>query len=144
MGGLLAVGSGSVNPPRMIVIRYQGTNQWENAVGLVGKGITFDTGGISLKRAPGMESMFSDMAGAAAVLAVMDALGHLRPKVNVVMLIPAAENMPKKGMLINQAISLLPSVEERSKSSILMRRDGSFWEMRLPMPGSGAHSGSLT
>ncbi|WP_339254383.1 leucyl aminopeptidase [Paenibacillus sp. FSL P2-0136] len=94
MGGLLAVGSGSVNPPRMIVIRYQGTNQWENAVGLVGKGITFDTGGISLKRAPGMESMFSDMAGAAAVLAVMDALGHLRPKVNVVMLIPAAENMP--------------------------------------------------
>lgn len=94
MGGLLAVGSGSVNAPRMIVIRYQGTNQWENAVGIVGKGITFDTGGISLKRAPGMESMHSDMAGAAAVLAVMDALGHLRPKINVVMLIPAAENMP--------------------------------------------------
>lgn len=94
MGGLLAVGSGSVNPPRMIVIRYQGTNEWENAVGIVGKGVTFDTGGISLKRAPGMESMFSDMAGAAAVLAVMEALGQLRPKVNVVMLIPAAENMP--------------------------------------------------
>ncbi|WP_254075411.1 leucyl aminopeptidase [Paenibacillus tritici] len=94
MGGLLAVGNGSVNPPRMIVIRYQGTNQWENAVGIVGKGITFDTGGISLKRAAGMESMFSDMGGAAAVLGVMDALGHLRPQVNVVMLIPAAENMP--------------------------------------------------
>lgn len=61
MGGLLAVGKGSVNPPRMIVIRYQGTGHWDNVVGLVGKGITFDTGGISLKRAPGMEELISDM-----------------------------------------------------------------------------------
>lgn len=94
MGGLQAVGKGSVNPPRMIAIRYQGTNQWENVVGIVGKGITFDTGGISLKRAPGMEDMISDMGGAAAVLGVMEALGRLRPRINVVMLIPSAENMP--------------------------------------------------
>lgn len=94
MGGLLAVGKGSVNPPRMIAIRYQGTGSWEDAVGIVGKGITFDTGGISLKRAPGMEDMISDMGGAAAVLGVMEALGRLRPRINVVMLIPAAENMP--------------------------------------------------
>jgi leucyl aminopeptidase len=93
MGGLLAVGKGSINPPRMIVIRYQGTGQWENAIGLVGKGITFDTGGVSLKRAPGMEDMISDMGGAAAVLGVMEALGRLRPKINVVMVIPSAENM---------------------------------------------------
>lgn len=94
MGGLLAVGQGSIHPPRMIVIRYQGTNQWENVLGLVGKGITFDTGGISLKRVPGMEDMISDMGGAAAVLGVMEALGRLRPKINVVMVIPSAENMP--------------------------------------------------
>ncbi|AIQ67509.1 leucyl aminopeptidase [Paenibacillus graminis] len=94
MGGLQAVGKGSVHPPRMIVIRYQGTSQWENVTAIVGKGITFDTGGISLKRAPGMEDMISDMGGAAAVLGVMEALGTLRPQINVVMLIPSAENMP--------------------------------------------------
>lgn len=94
MGGLLAVGKGSVNPPRMIVIRYQGTGHWDNVVGLVGKGVTFDTGGISLKRAPGMEALISDMGGAAAVLGVMEALGRLRPRINVIMVIPAAENMP--------------------------------------------------
>ncbi|WP_252863461.1 leucyl aminopeptidase [Paenibacillus riograndensis] len=94
MGGLLAVGKGSVHPPRMIVVRYQGTSQWENVTAIVGKGITFDSGGISLKRAPGMENMISDMGGAAAVLGVMEALGTLRPRINVVMLIPSAENMP--------------------------------------------------
>lgn len=94
MGGLLAVGKGSINPPRMIVIRYQGTGDWDNVIGIVGKGITFDTGGISLKRALGMEDMISDMGGAATVLGVMEALGRLRPQINVVMVIPSAENMP--------------------------------------------------
>ncbi|GGF81748.1 hypothetical protein GCM10010912_28570 [Paenibacillus albidus] len=94
MGGLTAVGKGSANPSRMIVIRYQGTEQWDNVTGLVGKGITFDTGGISLKRAAGMENMISDMSGAAAVLGVMEALGRLRPQLNVLMVIPSAENMP--------------------------------------------------
>lgn len=94
MGGLLAVGKGSTNPPRMIVIRYQGTGHWDNVVGLVGKGITFDTGGISLKRAAGMEDLISDMGGSATVLGVMEALGRLRPRINVVMVIPSAENMP--------------------------------------------------
>lgn len=94
MGGLLAVGKGSANPPRMIVIKYQGTESWDRVIGLVGKGITFDTGGISLKRAAGMEEMISDMGGAATVLGVMEALGRIRPKVNVVMVIPSAENMP--------------------------------------------------
>lgn len=94
MGGLLAVGKGSVNPPRMIVIKYRGTDHWDHVIGLVGKGITFDTGGISLKKAAGMEEMISDMGGAATVLGVMEALGRLRPKLNVVMVIPSAENMP--------------------------------------------------
>ncbi|MCJ8013315.1 leucyl aminopeptidase [Paenibacillus sp. KQZ6P-2] len=94
MGGLIAVGQGSVHPPRMIMIKYQGKDEWEDVIGLVGKGITFDTGGISLKRRLGMEEMISDMGGAAAVLGVMNALGTLRPAVNVVMVIPTAENMP--------------------------------------------------
>lgn len=94
MGGLLAIGKGSVNPPRMIVIKYQGTETWDHVIGLVGKGITFDTGGVSLKKAAGMEEMISDMGGAATVLGVMEALGRIRPKINVVMVIPSAENMP--------------------------------------------------
>ncbi|WP_237167810.1 leucyl aminopeptidase [Paenibacillus yonginensis] len=94
MGGLLAVGQGSVHPPRMIIIKYKGGEEWNDVTGLVGKGITFDTGGISLKRAPGMEEMISDMGGAASVLGVMEILGILRPKTNVIAVIPAAENMP--------------------------------------------------
>jgi len=94
MGGLLGVGQGSVNPPRMIVIHYTGAPDSDERWGLVGKGITFDTGGISLKRAPGMEEMISDMAGAAAVLGAMRIIGECKPPVNIVAVIPTAENMP--------------------------------------------------
>ncbi|MFB6364383.1 leucyl aminopeptidase [Paenibacillus elgii] len=95
MGGLEAVGKGSANPPRMIAVRYRGTAE-ENAdvIGLVGKGITFDTGGISLKKPEGMEEMISDMGGAAVLLGLIHALGRLKPPVNAVIVIPAAENMP--------------------------------------------------
>lgn len=93
MGGLLAVGKGSIHPPRLIVLRYQGLETWNDVIGLIGKGVTFDTGGVSLKRAPGMEDMISDMGGAATVLGVMEALGRIRPKANVVMVIPSAENV---------------------------------------------------
>ncbi|MGF9714635.1 leucyl aminopeptidase, partial [Paenibacillus naphthalenovorans] len=95
MGGLAAVGGGSANPPRMIAIRYRGTAE-ENAdvIGLVGKGITFDTGGISLKKPEGMEEMISDMGGAAVLLGLIHVLGRLRPQVHAVIVIPAAENMP--------------------------------------------------
>lgn len=94
MGGLWSIGKGSVNPPRMIVLKYQGKPEWTDAVGLVGKGITFDTGGISLKKGPGMEEMIADMGGAAAVLGVMKAIGELRPAMNVIAVIASAENMP--------------------------------------------------
>lgn len=94
MGGLLAVGQGSANPPRMIVLHYEGNPQSEDKWGLIGKGITFDTGGISLKRAAGMEEMISDMGGAAAVLGAVSVLARLKAPVNVVAVIPAAENMP--------------------------------------------------
>lgn len=94
MGGLMAVGQGSVHPPRMIALKYRGQSEWTDVLGLVGKGITFDTGGISLKKSEGMEEMISDMGGAAVLLGVMRALAQLKPQVNVLAVIPAAENMP--------------------------------------------------
>ena len=94
MGGLLGVGQGSVNPPRMIVIHYNGAPDSEEKWGLIGKGITFDTGGISLKRAAGMEEMITDMGGAASVLGAMLIVGERKPAVNIVAVIPTAENMP--------------------------------------------------
>ncbi|EFM11659.1 peptidase M17 leucyl aminopeptidase domain protein [Paenibacillus curdlanolyticus YK9] len=94
MGGLIGVGKGSVHPPRMIVLHYQGAEDSSDVWGIVGKGITFDTGGISLKRAEGMEDMIGDMGGAAAILGAMRIIGELKPRVNVVAVIAAAENMP--------------------------------------------------
>ncbi len=94
MGGLLAVGQGSVNPPRMIVIHHRGLPDSKETLGLVGKGVTFDTGGISIKKAAGMEEMISDMGGAAAIMGAMRAIGEWKPAINIVAVIPAAENMP--------------------------------------------------
>ncbi len=94
MGGLLAIGQGSANSPRMITLKYQGNPQSKEILGLIGKGVTFDTGGISLKPANGMEEMIADMGGAAAVLGAMHILGQLRPMCNCLAVIPTAENMP--------------------------------------------------
>ncbi len=94
MGALLGVAAGSSQPPRFIILRYRGRPESPQGIGLLGKGITFDSGGISLKPAQGMEEMKGDMSGAAAVIASMWALGKLRPPINVTALIPAAENMP--------------------------------------------------
>lgn len=94
MGGILGVGQGSVNPPRMIVIHYEGNPDSTEKWGLVGKGITFDTGGISLKPAANMEEMISDMGGAAAVLGALRAIAAMKLPVNVVVVVPTAENMP--------------------------------------------------
>ncbi len=94
MGGLSAVGLGSSHEPKMIALHYQGAPQSDVVYGLIGKGITFDTGGISLKKADGMEEMISDMGGAAVVLGVMHALNQLKLRLNVIAIIPAAENMP--------------------------------------------------
>ncbi len=95
MGALLGVAQGSHQPPQLIVLKYVGNpdNPSDN-LGIIGKGITFDTGGISLKSAGGMERMKGDMSGAASVIGAMQALARLRPKVNVTALAPATENMP--------------------------------------------------
>jgi leucyl aminopeptidase len=94
MGSFLAVAQGSAEPPRFIVMHYNGAAKTAAPVVLVGKGITFDSGGISLKPGAEMDEMKFDMGGAASVLGAMCAIGHLQPKVNVVALIPTCENMP--------------------------------------------------
>ncbi len=94
MGALLGVGAGSTSPPRFIILKYKGQPDSEQTLGLLGKGITFDSGGISIKPAAGMEAMKGDMSGGAAIISTMWALGKLKPAINVTALIPAAENMP--------------------------------------------------
>ena len=94
MGSFMSVAQGSREPLRFIVMRYQGAAPSVAPVVLVGKGITFDTGGISIKPAPEMDEMKFDMSGAASVLGVFKSLNLLMPAVNVVGLIPACENMP--------------------------------------------------
>jgi len=92
MGALLGVAQGSEQPPKFIVIRYKGGGSMHLA--LVGKGITFDTGGISIKPAAGMEEMKGDMSGAAAVIAAIGAIARLKPAINVTAIAPCTENMP--------------------------------------------------
>jgi leucyl aminopeptidase len=91
-GGILGVGQGSENSPRLIELTYKGGSG--PPVALTGKGITFDSGGLSIKDAKNMEWMKADMAGAASVLGAMRAIARLKPKVNVIAAIPSAENMP--------------------------------------------------
>ncbi len=96
MGALLSVAQGSVEPPRMIVIIYNPPSAKPGApvIGLIGKAVTFDTGGISIKPSEGMEKMKYDMAGGATMIAVMRTLATLKPVVKVICVVPATENMP--------------------------------------------------
>ncbi len=94
MGALLGVSQGSRNPPRMVVMKWNGGKAKDKPVAFVGKGVTFDTGGISIKPSGGMEDMKGDMGGAAAVTGLMHALAARKAKVNVIGIIGLVENMP--------------------------------------------------
>jgi leucyl aminopeptidase len=95
MGSLLGVALGSAEPPALIVLHYRpAVGGGSVHLGLVGKGVTFDTGGISIKPADGMEKMKYDMAGGAAMIGAMRAIAQLKPSIPVTALIPAVENMP--------------------------------------------------
>jgi leucyl aminopeptidase len=94
MGSFLSVTNGSAEPPRFIILKYNGAAKTQAPHVLVGKGVTFDTGGISIKPSAEMDEMKFDMGGAASVLGTFKALAALKPKLNVVGLIPACENMP--------------------------------------------------
>ena len=94
MEALLGVAKGSNQPPKLITLSYKGDERSEKALGVLGKGITFDSGGISIKSSEGMGEMKDDMAGAAAVMTALGAIAQLKPKINVTAIIPATENLP--------------------------------------------------
>jgi leucyl aminopeptidase len=113
MGAFWSVSQGSAEPPALIVLRYEPAGAKEGPVlGLVGKGITFDTGGISIKPADNMEKMKYDMAGGAAMIGAMRAIALLKPKVRVIAVVCAAENMPsgtaQKPGDVQTAMSIAP------------------------------------
>lgn len=98
MGALLGVAQGSEEPPKLIVLKYRGDpDNKDNSLGMLGKGITFDSGGLDIKSASGMATMKSDMAGGASVIGAMKAIAQLKPRLNVTAIVPATENMPGAG-----------------------------------------------
>jgi leucyl aminopeptidase len=99
MGALLGVAQGSQQPPKFIILNYKGSDSGKVDVALVGKGITFDSGGISIKPSEGMADMKGDMAGGAAVMAALSAIARLKTRINVTAIVPATENMPSGGAL---------------------------------------------
>ncbi len=94
MGSLMGVAQGSAEPAKMIVLTYSPKAQSSETIAIVGKGVTFDTGGISIKPSDGMEKMKYDMAGGATTIGAMRAIAQLKPSVNVIGIVPAVENMP--------------------------------------------------
>lgn len=137
MGLLLGVARGSAEPPRVIVIRYTAPNAPRTPVlGLVGKGITFDTGGISIKPADGMERMKDDMAGGAAVICAMRAMALLKPPISVLGVVPATENMPggralKPGDVLTSASGKTVEVINTDAEGRLILGDGLWYAQRL-------------
>jgi leucyl aminopeptidase len=99
MGAFLGVAKGSNQLPKLIILSYRGNEGSEKALGFLGKGITFDSGGISIKPSEGMADMKDDMAGAAAVMTALVAIAQLKPKINVTAIIPATENLPSGSAL---------------------------------------------
>ena len=93
MGGILGVNQGSSEPPKMVILEYSARNKKAQTILIVGKGLTFDSGGVSLKPSAGMQDMKYDMCGGAAALSAMAVIGEEKPDVNVVAIIPATDNM---------------------------------------------------
>ncbi len=137
MGLLLGVGKGSSEPPRLMVFKHEPPDAPKSPVlGLIGKGITFDTGGISIKPADGMDRMKDDMAGGAAVAAAMRAIGLLGAPIRVVGIVPAAENMPggravKPGDILTSAEGKTVEVLNTDAEGRLVLGDGLWYARKL-------------
>jgi leucyl aminopeptidase len=138
MGGLYGVGQGSDEPPALIVVQYEpdGTPVDEELWAFVGKGITFDTGGISLKHGLDMYEMKSDMAGGAAVLGAMRAIAQLKPPRRVVGIVPSAENMPsgraiKPGDIVRTLAGFTIEVVDTDAEGRLVLADGIAYAKQL-------------
>ena len=134
MGGLIAVSQGSAVEPRLIVLRYAGGGS--STLGLVGKGVTFDTGGISLKPGAGMQEMKYDMSGAAAVLEAVAAIAELGLAINLVAVTPATENMPsgsaiKPGDVITQYNGTTVEVNNTDAEGRLILADALAYAIEL-------------
>jgi leucyl aminopeptidase len=134
MGGLIAVSQGSVEEPRLIVLRYRGGDG--ATLGLVGKGVTFDTGGISLKPGAGMQEMKYDMSGAAAVLEAVAAIAELKLAIDLVAVVPATENMPsgtaiKPGDIITQYDGTTVEVNNTDAEGRLILADALAYAIEL-------------
>jgi leucyl aminopeptidase len=136
MGCFLAVSQGSAEPPRFIVLEYKGAKASEAPIVLVGKGITFDTGGISLKDPPTMDEMKFDMSGAAAVLAALTLVAELKLPLRVVGLIASAENMPgsravKPGDIVTSAAGLTVEILNTDAEGRLVLSDALHYARRF-------------
>lgn len=135
MGSLLGVAKGSAEEPKMIVLRYKGSDA-EQPYALVGKGVTFDTGGISIKPGPGMGAMKGDMAGAAAVLGAMRAIAYLKPAQHVIAVAACVENMPS-------GTALKPGDILRAMTGKTIEVDNTDAEGRLILADAVAYAESL-
>jgi leucyl aminopeptidase len=127
MGGLVAVSQGTAEEPQLIVLRYWGGG--DQTLGLVGKGVTFDSGGISIKPSAGMQEMKMDMSGASAVLETVSALAKLEIPIDVLAVIPSTENMPsgtavKPGDIITQLNGKTVEVNNTDAEGRLILADG--------------------
>jgi leucyl aminopeptidase len=137
MGLLLGVGRGSAEPSRLIVIRYEPKDVPDGPIlGLVGKGVTFDSGGISIKPAGGMERMKEDMSGGAAVICAMRAIGSLGPARRVIGIVPATENMPggratKPGDVLRSASGATVEVANTDAEGRLILGDALWYARHL-------------
>ena len=134
MGGLVAVSQGTAEEPQLIVLRYQGGG--DETLGLVGKGVTFDSGGISIKPSAGMQEMKMDMSGAAAVLETVSALAKLELPIDVLAVIPATENMPsgtavKPGDIITQLNGKTVEVNNTDAEGRLILADALAYAVEL-------------
>jgi len=137
MGSFLSVARGSAEPAKMIRISYRGKPSEEGyALALVGKGITFDTGGISIKPAANMDAMKADMTGAASVIGAMQAIAALRPEVNVLAIAPLTENMPggratKPGDVVTAMNGKTIEVLNTDAEGRLVLADAVYWAVEL-------------
>ena len=135
MGGLVAVSQGSAEEPQLIVLRYQAGGDGET-LGLVGKGVTFDSGGISIKPSAGMQEMKMDMSGAAAVLEAVSAIAKLEVPINILAVIPSTENMPsgtavKPGDIITQLNGKTVEVNNTDAEGRLILADALAYSVEL-------------
>ena len=136
MGGLLGVGRGSIEPSKFLILEYSGGAKSQRPIVLVGKTVTFDSGGISLKPSENMEQMKADMTGGAEVLGTIQAVARLKLSLNVIAILPAVENMPggratKPGDVLNMLSGKTVEVQNTDAEGRLILADGLAYATRL-------------